>query len=338
MSQLPFEKVTRDVIVKQEATSNPDYGYDPLNRPIGLLLDLGVININKPKGPTSHQCADFVQKILNIAKAGHGGSLDPLVTGVLPVALGSATRIVQTLLPAGKEYVGVMHLHKDLPEEEIRKGCEAFVGKINQMVPRKSAVKRQEREREIYYFDILEIDGKDVLFKTGVQAGTYIRKLCHDIGAALGVGAHMAELIRTKAGPFNDTDWVTLQDLEDAMWYYKNEQNEKPLRKFIKPVEFGASHLPKIWIRDSAIDTICHGAQLNLPGIARLETGIAPDDIVAVMSLKNELVALGKAKMTSEQIKTEQKGLAVKPFKVFMEPGTYPSIHKNTALDQTKTS
>ena len=316
MSLLPFEKIKRTVLVKRDAeTTRPD----PYSRSVQELLDLGILVLNKPKGPTSHQASDYVKKILGIPKAGHGGTLDPAVTGSLPIALGRATRVVQTLLPAGKEYVGIMHVHKDVAESVIHKACEAFVGRILQMVPRKAAVKRQERERTIYYFEILEIDGKDVLFKTGVEAGTYIRKLCHDIGRALGVGAHMAELIRTKAGPFTAADWVTLQDLEDGMTYFMTEKNELPLRKFIKPVEFACQHVPKMWVLDSTVDSLCHGAPLHLPGIAKLESGIEPGTTIAIMTLSGELISLGTATMTSDQIMTETKGLAAKPHTVFMQ-------------------
>lgn len=323
MSLLPFEQIKRDVLVKREADTNPKFGCNPFERKIPDLINFGVINLNKPKGPTSHMVSAYVQKILQVDKAGHGGSLDPGVTGVLPVALCNATRVVQALLTAGKEYICIMHLHDDVERAELEKALKEFTGKIMQMPPVKSAVVRKEREREVYYLDILEIDDKDVLFKMGSQAGTYVRKLCHDVGKRLKVGAHMAELIRTKAGPFSEKDWVTLQDLEDAFAFWK-EGNEKFLRYCIKPVEFAVQHLPKIWVQDSAVDTICHGASLNVPGIVKIDTGIDKDDNVAVMTLKGELVALGTAVMTTEQVMTEQKGFAVRISKVFMLPGTYP--------------
>jgi len=329
MSLLPFEKVHREILVKREAETDPAQGCYPDKRPIPDLIQQGILVLNKPKGPSSHQCSDFVQKILGLDKAGHGGTLDPAVTGVLPTALGNATRIVQALLPAGKEYVGIMHLHQDMPEDQVRAGCQKFVGKILQMVPRKAAVKRQERERNIYYFDILEIKEKDVLFVAGVEAGTYIRKLCHDMGRIIGCGAHMAELIRTKAGPFNHTQWVTLQELEDAIWYYKNKAKEELLRKYVLPVEFGCQHLPKIWVLDSTVASLCNGAPLHLPGIAKINSGIGPGTIVAIMSLKGELVALAIAALTSEQIMSEQKGVVARPHKVFMKAGTYRTELRN---------
>ncbi len=323
MTLLPFEKIKREVLVKVEEETNPNHGCRPEERNVEELIDYGVVNVNKPEGPTSHQVADYVQRILHIKKSGHGGSLDPGVTGVLPTALGRATRVVSALLKSGKEYVGIMHIHKPVEEVIVRKTINEFVGKITQLPPIKSSVKRQLREREIYYFEIIEINGQDVLFKLGCQAGTYVRKLCHDIGVKLNIGAHMAELVRTKAGPFKLENSVTLQDLEDAYWYWKNEKNEKLIKHCIKPIEFAVEHLPKIWIRDSAVNSICHGANLNIPGIAKLETEINEEDIVAIMTLKNELVAIGTAKIKSNEVIKQEKGFVVKPTQVFMQVDKY---------------
>jgi H/ACA ribonucleoprotein complex subunit 4 len=220
-----------------------------------------------------------------------------------------------------------MHLHANHEEYEIRKIMAEFVGKIEQLPPIKSAVKRQLRQRKIYYIKIIEIIGQDVLFKVGCEAGTYIRKLCHDIGKRLGSGAHMAQLIRTKAGPFQLDDTWTLQDLNDAFFYYKEEGNDKFLKKIILPVEDAISHLPKIWIMDTTVDALAHGADLAIPGICKVESEIREGDTVAIMTLKEELVCMGKARKTSEEM-LEDKGLAVKTEKVFMPPGVYPKYVK----------
>lgn len=328
MHALPFEKRKAKVLIKRQAETDPGYGRSPETRPPEELIQYGIINLNKPAGPTSHQVSDYVQRILRIDKAGHSGTLDPGVTGVLPTALGRATRIVQMLLTAGKEYVGVMHLHDDVPTKELEAAIKRFTGTITQLPPLRSAIKRQLRQREVYYFDVLEVQGKDVLFRVGCEAGTYIRKLCHDLGIALKTGAHMAVLHRTKAGPFTDEDYVTLQDLEDAYWYWKNENNDKLLRQCIKPVEAGVSHLPKVWVQDSAVDTLCHGATLKVPGIVKLDADIAQGKHVAIMTLKDELIALGEAQHTAEELMALERGEAVKTHKVFMLPGTYPAQTK----------
>ncbi len=321
---LPFQKIKRDILLKKEAKTNPELGCAPAERKTDEIINYGVVNINKPQGPTSHQVSDYVQKILHIDKAGHSGTLDPHVHGVLPVALGRATRIVQGLLTSGKEYVGIMHLHREIDEAKLKETIQKyFTGKISQLPPIKSSVKRQQRTREIYYFDILEKDGQDALFIVGCQAGTYIRKLIHDLGQKLRIGAHMQELRRTKAGPFNESTLFTLQDLADAYHFFKEENNDRFIKKIIQPVDSAVAHLPKIWVFDTTIDTLCHGANLNNPGISKLNTGIKENDIVAIMSLKEELVALGTAKADSENILSKEKGIAAKTDKVFMLPGTY---------------
>ncbi len=331
MGLLPFEQEERTVIVRREAPTSEKYGQRPEERPVEELLDFGIIPLDKPPGPTSHQVSAYVQKILKIKKAGHSGTLDPKVTGVLPVALGRGTRVVQSLLTAGKEYVTLMHLHKPLDEYKVRQLLADFQGKITQLPPVKSAVKRQLRERTIYYIEFLDMIGQDVLFRAGTQAGTYIRKLCHDMGQSIKgddgkpVGAHMDELRRTKAGPFNEADGlVTLHDLADAYYYWKEEGNEAPLRKAILPAEAGLAHLKKVWVLDSAVQSLCQGVQLKVPGISKLHDNIRPGDVVAVMTLKDEAVLIGEARLSSKEMLGEH-GVAVRSRQVFMRPGTYPS-------------
>ena len=320
---LPFEKTKRQILIRKEAETSKEFGCKPEERRTEEIIEYGIVNIDKPKGPTSHQVSDYVQKILHINKSGHSGTLDPAVTGVLPIALGRGTRIVQTLLTAGKEYIAIMHLHKKVEEEILRETIKThFIGKIQQIPPLKSSVKRQLRTRTVYYFNILEIDDKDVLFKVGTEAGTYIRKLIHDLGKKLGCGAHMAELRRTKAGPFEESTLFTLQELTDAYYFCKEENNDKFLRKAIQPVENGVKHLPKVWVFDTTIESICHGVDLKVPGISKLNDSINKENIVAIMSLKDELVALGIAKMDSKEMMAE-KGIAVQTEKVFMQPGVY---------------
>jgi len=326
---LPFEKKKREILIKRELTPCKEYGTEPDKRPIPELIKYGIINVDKPKGPTSHQVSAYLQKIMGVNKGGHSGTLDPGVTGVLPVAIERATRVVQAILNAGKEYVCLMNLHKEISEYEIYKLCEGFTGKIEQMPPVRSAVKRQLRTREIYYIDILEIEnGRNILFKVGCQGGTYIRKLVHDMGIKAGSGAHMAELRRTKAGPIDESTAFTLQDISDALYFYKEEGNERFLRKVVQPMENAVKHLPMVWVADTTINPLCHGSNLCIPGVARFHSGINKDDIIAVMSLKDELVALGTAVMISEDIQKAEKGVCVRIDKVFMEPGTYPKYIK----------
>lgn len=332
---LPFEKKTPKILVKKQADTDNRYGCNPEKRETAELLDFSIINIDKPKGPTSHQVSDYVQKILHIDKSGHSGTLDPAVTGVLPVAIGRGTRIVQAILPAGKEYVCLMHIHDEFSHDKIKEMMKTFVGKIRQLPPIKSAIKRQWRFREIYYIKILEIKDKDVLFVVGCEAGTYIRKLCHDMGVALGSNAHMVQLKRTKAGPFTEEHLCTLQDLTDAYHYYKSEGNDIYIRHLLRPIEEAVGHLPKIWIFDTTVDSLTHGASLSMPGISKLHSGIETDQLVAIMTLKDELVALGTARHSSKKIMEQEHGVAVIVDKVFMKEGIYPKMIRKDPVAQS---
>lgn len=322
---LPFEKrlETKKILIKLETKTDERHGSRPEQRTTEELLKKGIIILDKPSGPTSHQATDYLKRAINIDKAGHSGTLDPGVTGVLPIALLDATRITNALLTAGKEYICLMHIHQDVSKEKLMEVLEKFKGKISQLPPKKSAVKRRMRERKIYYLDVLEIQDKDVLFVVGCQAGTYIRKLVHDIGVKLGCGAHMAELRRTKAGPFKEKQAHILQDITDAYFYYKKGDDSK-LKEMLLPIEAATYHLKKIWVHDAAINTMCHGAFLKIPGISKLDSDIEKGDVVAVMSLKEELVLIGQAEMNSKELLEKEKGIAVKTMQVFMQPETYP--------------
>src|SRR3989338_9186056 len=301
---------SKDLFIKKNAPGG--FGKPPAERSPEELIQYGLVNLDKPKGPSSHQVSDYVQKILGITKAGHSGTLDPQVTGVQPIALGKATRITQFLLKAPKEYICLMHLHQEVDEKALQETIQKFIGKIKQLPPIKSAVKRELREREIYEFEILETKGPDILFRIKCQAGTYIRKICHDLGQALGVGAHMAELRRTQAGPFTEQDHlVTLNDLQDAIYFYRQENNPTLLQHCLQPIELALRHTAKCWILDTSITSVSHGRDVAIPGISKLEN-FRKGEIVAVMSLQDELVAMEEALLSAVEINTQEKGLAIK--------------------------
>jgi H/ACA ribonucleoprotein complex subunit 4 len=251
------------------------------------------------------------------------------VTGVLPITLDEATRVVQALLYSGKEYVCVMKLHGDVGTEQVQKVLGEFEDEIYQRPPLRASVKHQLRTRRIYYLDFLEMEGRSVLFKVGCEAGTYIRKLCFDVGEVLGCGAHMQELRRTRAGPFVEKNSVILHDA--AYWFmeWQEKKDEKFLKKFVQPMERALALVSKIYIRDSAVDAVCHGASLTAPGVLSLETAIDRDSMVAVLSLKGEAVALAKAMASSEEALNMEHGLVAKPVRVLMPRGTYPKCWKS---------
>ncbi|MFA5102967.1 MAG: RNA-guided pseudouridylation complex pseudouridine synthase subunit Cbf5 [Candidatus Thermoplasmatota archaeon] len=328
MTMLPSLK-PRKRLMKVSTTTNVHYGKPPAQRTVRELLHNGCITLDKPAGPTSHQVVAWVKEMLELEKAGHGGTLDPAVTGVLPVALGDAARALQVLLVAGKEYVALMGLHKQVDEKKIREVCESFVGEISQMPPLRSAVKRVRRTREVYYLEILEIQGREVLFRVGCEAGTYIRTLCVDMGKKLGCGAQLLELRRTRVGNITEDAAVSLQDVKDAFMFWKEDGDEEGLRKTILPMERLLEVVPKIMVRDSAVDALCHGANLAIPGVVELDEMTA-GEIAAVLSLKGEGVALVKMEIPSLQVIEKDTGICASLERVLMNKGTYPSIWKKT--------
>src|SRR3989338_656225 len=226
------------------------------------LLEFGIVNIDKSSGPTSFNISDFVRKKLNLRKTSHFGTLDPKVTGVLPIALNRACKLTGYFMKKKKAYIGIMRLHEDVDDEKLKKEIEKFTGKIKQLPPVKSRVKREEREREVYRFEILERDEKDrknVLFETEVEAGTYIRKLVHDLGKNIG-GAHMLELRRTKAGVFseNGNEFVNLYDFVKAVNAYKNG-DESLLRSILIPAEIISEILPVMQVRKESVKSLFVG-------------------------------------------------------------------------------
>jgi H/ACA ribonucleoprotein complex subunit 4 len=296
-------------------------------------MQFGTINLDKPAGPTSHEVAAWTKKILKLQTIGHGGTLDPKVTGVLPITLEDATKMVQALLYSGKEYVCVLKLHGDIAESQIRYVLSQFEDEVFQRPPLRSAVKRQLRTRRIYYIDYIERDGRNILFRVGCEGGTYIRKLCYDIGEILGVGAHMQELRRTRAGPFQETSskCVTLHDVTYWFSEYERTQDQSCLCRFIEPMETALLQLPKIVVRDSAVDALCHGANLTAPGVLKVDSGIEKGSMVAVFTLKGEAIALGKALTATQEILDLKHGAVVALARVLMPRGTYPKVWKTSS-------
>ena len=327
---VPPWEIKRELHVKNEDKTDPKYGHAPLDRPGDQYIRYGVINLDKPAGPTSHEVAAWTKRILKLDVIGHGGTLDPKVTGVLPITLMDSTKIVQALLYSGKEYMCVMKLHGDIEEVRVRKVLTEFEDEIFQRPPLRSSVKRQIRTRRIYYNEFIGIEGRNVLFRVGCEGGTYIRKLCYDIGEILGVGAHMQELRRTIAGPFNEKN-KTFVNLHDVAYYFGEWQEKKDpkiLQKFIEPMESALGLIPKIVVRDSAVDALCHGANLTAPGVLSVESGVAKNSILAILTLKGEAIALAKAEHTTEEILNAKHGTVANLERVLMERGTYPKVWK----------
>lgn len=293
------------------------------DRSVEALVRAGVFIADKPQGPTSHQVSAWVRDLVGAARAGHAGTLDPRVTGVLPIAFNEATRALDALLVGDKEYVGVLQLHQDVPDDHLAAMVARFMGPVYQMPPVRSAVKRELRVRTIHELEVLERNGRHVLFRTRCESGTYVRTLAKDLGDALGVGGHLEDLRRTRTGPFVESESHPLTGLRDALAFWKEDGDEAPLRAILLPYERMFDHLPRIVVKDTAVDAICHGANLAIPGVASIDPGITKGALVALVTAKGEGVALANALMTPAQVQGARKGLAADTKRVLMEPGTY---------------
>jgi len=304
------------------------HGMRPADRSIQDVVRLGVFIADKPQGPSSHQVSAWVRDLMAVPRAGHAGTLDPRVTGVLPIAFDQATRALDAMLEGDKEYVAVLQLHQDVEEPKVRAMMERFVGEVYQTPPVRSAVRREIRARWIYELEPLEFDGRLALFRVRCQSGTYIRTLCNDLGEALGVGGHMLDLRRTRTATFPETEAHSLLALKDATVAWREEGDEGPLRRLLLPMESLFRHLPQIVVKDTAVDAICHGSNLMVPGVAKLSPGIKRGGLVAVLTAKGEGVALANAMLTSDEIVVMKSGIAADSKRVLMEPRTYPKLWK----------
>jgi tRNA pseudouridine55 synthase len=264
----------------------------PSDRDVDALLSFGVVNLDKPPGPSAHQVAAWVRDMADRGRAAHAGTLDPKVTGCLPTLLGDAVRAVPALQRVAKEYVAVLELHGPAPADFDDVLAE-FEGPIYQKPPRKSAVSRRLRVRTIHAIDVLDRTERRALLRVRCESGTYVRKLCHDLGLALGTGAHMGDLRRTAAGPFDDTALVTLHDLADALAEYRERGDETWLRDAVQPAERALAHLPRVTIAESAAVEVAEGAPVYAPGVVGADDA-EEDALVACYTPNGSAVCLGR--------------------------------------------
>ncbi len=301
------------------------YGTYPEKRTIEQLLNYGIIILDKPPGPTSHETVAWTKRILKLSKIGHSGTLDPQVSGVLPLGLGEATKALGVLLYGPKEYHALGRIHSLPSKEKLNEVVDLFRGEIFQKPPQRSAVVRQTRTRTIYELEVIEQKERLLLTRILCEAGTYIRKLYYDIGEILGPGATMIELRRTRVDQFYESDGlVTLHELANAFALWEETKDPSKLMTMIKPVESALSELRSVIIRDSGVDALCHGAQLAIPGILKISPNLKKGDIVAVYTQKGEAVALAESTMSEEEIRDATKGYAFETRRIIMAPNTYP--------------
>lgn len=310
-------------VIDQDIT-NDKYGTYYDKRTFEQLLKYGLILLDKPPGPTSHETVAWLKRILKIPKAGHSGTLDPQVSGVLPMGLGEGTKALEVLLYGPKEYHAIGRLHSLPTPEKLKNILKEFTGELYQKPPQRSAVLRQTRTRKIYELELLEQKERLMVLRVLCEAGTYIRKLIYDIGEILGPGATMIELRRTRVHQFTESKLVTLHELANAYSLWTEKKDDSKLRELILPIEHTLSEIKSVVIRDSAVDALCHGAQLAIPGILQVSPNLKKDDLVAIYTQKGEVVALAKTLLSLEEIKENTKGYAFETKRIIMTPNTYP--------------
>jgi len=318
-------KQLQNLIVIDQDITDEAYGTYYDKRTLEQLLNYGLIILDKPPGPTSHETVAWTKRILKIPKIGHSGTLDPQVSGVLPLGLGEATKALGVLLYGPKEYHALGRIHSLPSKDKLDSVLEMFRGEIFQKPPQRSSVLRQTRTRTIYELELLEQKERLLLIRVLCEAGTYIRKLFYDMGEILGPGATMIELRRTRVDQFYESDGlVTLHELANAFVLWEEKKDDTKLMKMIKPVEYALSELKSAIIRDSAVDALCHGAQLAIPGVLEISPGLRKGDIVGIYTQKGEAVALAESMMSEEDIRDATKGYAFETQRIIMAPNTYP--------------
>ncbi|EZG81184.1 putative tRNA pseudouridine synthase [Gregarina niphandrodes] len=303
------------------------YGSSPLNRPLKEHLACGVINLDKPANPSSHEVVSWVKRILKVEKTGHSGTLDPKVTGCLLVCLNRATRLVKSQQNAGKEYVAIVKFHGTVEgPAAVQKALETLTGALYQRPPVICAVKRQLRVRTIYETKLLDFDTERNLacFWVSCEAGTYVRTLCVHMGLVLGCGAHMQELRRVRSGNLSEEDNLTnLHDLMDAQYLFDTSRDERSLRRLIMPQERLLVGMPRIVVKDSAVNALTYGARLTIPGVLRYESNIEMGHQIVLMTTKGEAIALAIAQMTTATISSVDHGVVATIKRNLMERDVY---------------
>ncbi|MFA5382573.1 MAG: RNA-guided pseudouridylation complex pseudouridine synthase subunit Cbf5 [Candidatus Micrarchaeia archaeon] len=295
---------------------------------ISELINKGIIIIDKSKKTNSHEVSEKVKNILagvGAEKAGHSGTLDPYVTGVLVIALNDATPLLNYLIKKDKIYEGYLRFSENITKKKAQEIFNNFIGKIEQMPPRKCAVKRQMRKKHIYSFKAYkkiktETNKADVYFKIKCEAGTYIRSIARDISDKYST-CRLMTLRRTAVGDIKEKDAFTLDELKKAYFEeYKKKGNEKPLRKIIKPVEYYVKkEMPIITVDKNAVVPLMTGHVLYIPGIIKIKGEFKKGESVALFTEKNKLIEIAEALEDSETIKQLNKGIATKPVRVIMK-------------------
>ena len=312
------------LILDSKAETNNAIGGHPDSRSVEQRLASGFILLDKPAGPTSHQVASWVRDLFGLERLGHGGTLDPFATGVLPLLAGKSMKVTKKILTHKKTYIAIFRCAEEPDDASLKTAMSRLIGRVYNVPPEISAVKVQVRTRKISNFEIIERNGNDILTRIDCEAGTYVRTMARDLGLMLGYKVELKELRREKSGRFELSKCVTLQEVADAYWLWKECDKPEALLKMIHPVEKLVLDLPAAHVKDSAAAAIAHGAPLLRPGIVDVDGGVSSGKEIAIFTLKDELVGIVKLTVDTNQLPNMDSGEVARPSMVLLEQDLYP--------------
>lgn len=316
------------IILEKDAKTSPDHGTIPSERTIEQLLESCFILLDKSPGPSSHQVSAWARDMMGLEKLGHGGTLDPFASGLLPLLSGKAMRLTGKILTHDKSYLALFKFGKELERNDIEDKMAMLTGKVYNVPPEISAVRVQVRTRKISKFDILDFDGTSLLTHIECEAGTYVRTMARDLGLLLDTPVELKELRRPKSGEFSLSQSITMQQLADAYWLWQEKGEEDAMLRILHPIEDMLSDLPKVVIKDGAAAALSHGAPLLRPGVVSIDEDLKVGSEVLLVTMKGEAVAIAKMSQNSKVIPDMNQGEVAKPNCVLMREDTYPRSWK----------
>ena len=316
------------IILEKDAKTSPDHGTIPSERTIEQLLESCFILLDKSPGPSSHQVSAWARDMMGLEKLGHGGTLDPFASGLLPLLSGKAMRLTGKILTHDKSYLALFKFGKELERNEIEDKMAMLTGKVYNVPPEISAVRVQVRTRKISKFDILDFDGTSLLTNIECEAGTYVRTMARDLGLLLDTPVELKELRRPTSGEFSLNQSITMQQLADAYWLWQEKGEEDAMLRILHPIEDMLSDLPRVVVKDGAAAALSHGAPLLRPGVVSIDDNLKVGTEVLLVTMKGEAVAIAKMSQNSKVIPDMNQGEVAKPNCVLMKEDTYPRSWK----------
>tara|TARA_B110001452_G_scaffold5040_1_gene4681 strand:- start:1633 stop:2601 length:969 start_codon:yes stop_codon:yes gene_type:complete len=316
-------------ILDAAASTNPAIGGIPDDRDVEERLASGFILLDKPAGPTSHQLASWARDLFGLERLGHGGTLDPFATGVLPLMAGKTMKLTKKILTHKKTYICVFRFASVPDEAQLKKVMKQLTGRVYNVPPEVSAVKVQVRTRKIFTFEKIEMKGNDMIARVYCEAGTYIRTMARDLGLFLDMKVQLKELRRENTGVFKLEDCITMQDLADAVWLWKEHNQPEALLRVIHPIEKLLLDLPTATVKDSAAAALAHGAPLLRPGLVNISAGVKSGKEVVIQTLKGEAVGIVSLTLGTDEIAAINEGEVARPSMVLLDEGLYPRRWKS---------